>query len=335
MRAAVFKGAGKPLAIETLPDPEPGEGEVIIKVGRCGVCGTDLHMTESHEASYPIGTVAGHELAGEVAAVGRGVERFRVGERITAISVYGCGHCDACRAGAPLICAEMRGLDGGFGEYTRVPERICRALPQTLSMTDGALIEPLACSLHGANQAEIGPDTRVLVLGAGPVGLGAVFWARQAGARRIAVAAHSRRGEALAMTLGASAFLDPAADRAEAVLAALGGPPDVVFECVGRPGLLGEAIGLVRYRGTVVVLSLCMQPDTIMPSLALFKEVILRFAVVYAPEEFEEAARTLDRGAVEARAMATGTVSLDALPAAFEGLRKGSSHCKLMVDPWA
>jgi len=331
MRAAVFKGAGKPLAIETLPDPEPGEGELIIKVGRCGVCGTDLHMTESHEASYPIGTVAGHELAGEVAAVGRGVAHYRVGDRITAISVYGCGHCAACRAGTPLVCAEMRGLDGGFGQYTRVPERICRALPQTLSLTDGALIEPLACSLHGINQARIGPETRVLVLGAGPVGLGAVFWARQAGARHIAVAAHSRRGEALAMTLGASAFLD----RGEAALAALGGPPDVVFECVGRPGLLGEAIALARYRGTVVVLSLCMQPDTILPSLALFKEVTLRFAVVYAPAEFEEAARTLDRGAVEARAMATGTVPLDALPDAFEALRSGSSHCKLMVDPWA
>jgi len=279
--------------------------------------------------------VPGHELAGEVAAVGRGVERFRIGERITALSVYGCGDCAACHAGTPLLCTQMRGLEGGFGEYTRAPVWICRALPQTLSLDDGALIEPLACSLHGVNQAEIGPDTRVLVLGAGPVGLGAVFWARRAGARRIAVAAHSRRGEALAMTLGASAFLDPAADRAEATLATLGGPPDVVFECVGRPGLIGEAIGLVRYRGTVVVLSLCAQPDTIIPTMALFKEIVMRFAVIYAPAEFEEAARTLDRGAVEARAMATGTVSLDALPEAFEALRKGSGHCKLMVDPWA
>jgi (R,R)-butanediol dehydrogenase/meso-butanediol dehydrogenase/diacetyl reductase len=335
MRAAVFRGVGEPLAIETVPDPEPAEGEVVIKVGRCGVCGTDLHMTESHGASYPAGTVPGHELAGEIVALGRGVSRFRIGDRVTALSVYGCGTCAACTSGFPFVCAQMAGLEGGFGQYTRAPEHGCLLLPRTLSLADGALVEPLACSLHGVRTVEITPETRILVLGAGPVGLGAVFWAKQAGARRIAVAAHSRRGEALALTLGASRFVDPEADRAAAVTDALGGPPDVVFECVGRPGLLGEAIALARFRGTVVVLSMCMEPDSIIPAMALMKEVTLRFAVTYTGAEFEESADTLAHGAVEARAMVTGTVSLDALPAAFEGLRAGSRHCKLMVDPWA
>lgn len=335
LRAAVFKGVGKPLAVETVPDPEPAEGEVVIKVGRCGVCGTDLHMTESHGMSYAVGTVAGHELAGEVVAIGRGVSHLRTGDLVTSMSVYGCGTCAACIGGYPIICSAMTGLEGGFGQYTRALERTCMVLPKSLSLADGALVEPLACSLHGVRMSEITPETRVLVLGAGPVGLGAVFWAAQAGARRIAVAAHSRRGEALALSLGASAFVDPQAERGTAVVDALGGPPDVVFECVGRPGLLGEAIALARFRGTVVVLSMCMEPDTIVPGMALMKEVTLRFAVSCDGIEFRQALDTLDRGSLEPRAMVTGIVSLDALPDAFEGLRAGSQHCKLMVDPWA
>lgn len=335
MRAAVFEGVGRPLAIRTLPDPTPGPGQVLIKVHRCGVCGSDLHMTESHEAAFPVGVVPGHELAGEVVALGRGVEGLKVGDRVTSETVFSCGRCEACQAGYILGCTEMRGLMGGFGEYTVSEAEKCLVLPRTFSMADGAMVEPLACSLHGVLAAGMAPGARVLVLGAGPVGLGAVFWARKLGAGRIAVASHSRRGESLATTLGADAFLDPEADRATAAAEILGGQPDVVFECVGRPGLIAEAVNLVRARGTVAVLSMCTQPDSFFPAAAALKEVQVRFAILYTRKEFEQAADALDAGAVEARAMVTGTIALDQLPEAFEGLRSGSSHCKLMVEPGA
>jgi len=341
MRAAVFEGVGRPLAIRKVPDPAPQPSEVVIRVARCGVCGSDLHMTGNAHASYRIGITPGHEIAGEVVALGGRVSRLRIGDRVTATSIFGCGSCPSCRTGDFFACPAFQadppawGLEGGFGQYTVAPERHCVVLPRTLSLADGALIEPLACSLHGVRKARLAPGARVLVLGAGAVGLGAVYWARRLGAAQVAVAARSHRGEELAMALGATAFLATEQDRAEQVVAALGGAPDVVFECVGRPGLINEAMTLAGLRATVVVLGLCAQADVSMPVIGTMKELDLRFATTYTLGEFEHAADALDRGAPELRAMCTGTIGLDALPEAFESLREPNAHCKLMVDPWA
>ena len=341
MRAAVFEGLGTPLGIRTVPDPAPLPEQVVLRVCRCSICGSDLHMSADPEAGYRPGVTPGHELAGEVVAVGSAVSRLRVGDRVTAMAVLGCGRCAACAAGDPFGCPVFQadpsacGLWGGFGQYTVVPERHCVVLPEVLSMADGALVEPLACSLHGVRRARLQPGARVLVLGAGSVGLGAVFWARRLGAGRIAVAARSHRGEELAMKLGATAFLAHETDRAAQAHAALGGPPDVVLECVGRPGMINEAMMLARLRGTVVVLGMCTGPDVAIPVIGLMKELELRFAVTYSVAEFEQVVDVLARGAPELRAMHTGTVGLDALPQAFEALRQPNDHCKLMVDPWA
>jgi (R,R)-butanediol dehydrogenase/meso-butanediol dehydrogenase/diacetyl reductase len=341
MRAAVFEGVGKPLAIRELPEPAPQPDQVVIRVARCGVCGSDLHMTEDPHASYRVGITPGHEMAGEVVALGSGVSRLKIGDRVTATSIFGCGSCAACRAGDFFGCPAFQadppnwGLAGGFGQYTVAPERHCIVLPRTLSLADGALVEPLACSLHGVLKARLDPGARVLVLGAGAVGLGAVFWARRLGAAKVAVAARSHRGEELAMRLGATAFLASEQERAAQVVAALGGAPDVVFECVGRPGLINEAMTLAGLRATVVVLGLCAQADTSVPVIGTMKELELRFATTYTLGEFEHAADALDRGAPELREMCTGTTGLDALPEAFEALRQPNVHCKLMVDPWS
>lgn len=120
MKAAVFKGAGIPLVVETLPDPEPGEGQAVIRVQRCGICGTDLHMTSGHGNDFPVNSVIGHEYCGEVVAIGKGVDTLKVGQFVTAMPVGGCGHCAPCLAGYPMACAQMQGLVGGFGEYMRI-----------------------------------------------------------------------------------------------------------------------------------------------------------------------------------------------------------------------
>ncbi len=98
MKAPVFKGVGKPLAIESLPDPTPGEGDIVVKVARCGICGTDLHMTDGHAHTFPEGTILGHEFAGEIVAVGPGVSGFAVGDVVTAMPTVGCGKCANCLA---------------------------------------------------------------------------------------------------------------------------------------------------------------------------------------------------------------------------------------------
>ena len=103
MRGLLFKGVGLPLAVENLPDPEPGEGEVVIRVSRCGVCGTDLHATSGHGMTLPANSQFGHEYGGEVVALGKGVERLKLGDHLAAVPVVGCGHCEACKTGIDVL----------------------------------------------------------------------------------------------------------------------------------------------------------------------------------------------------------------------------------------
>jgi (R,R)-butanediol dehydrogenase/meso-butanediol dehydrogenase/diacetyl reductase len=332
VRAAIFKGVGQPLAIETVPDPEPAEGSVVVKVGRCGVCGTDLAMTSGDGPAYPENSAIGHEIAGEVVACGRGVESLAVGDRIAAMGVFGCGRCDHCNAGDPLLCREFRGAEGGFGEYMLAPAAGCLQLPASLSLSDGALIEPLASGHHAIQVAGLTPGARVLVIGAGAMGLAVTHYARHYGAGPIVVMARSRRAADVAVAMGASAF---ATQDEGPFVQALGGAPDIVFECAGKPGLIGAAIDFVRPRGKVVVCGMCAVPDSFVPATALMKEVQVRFAVTYTRRDFEIVADRFASGRVEPRAMVTETISLHALPAAFEALRGRTRQCKLHVDPWA
>lgn len=335
MRAAVFKGVGRPLVVESRPDPAPGEGELVLEVGRCGICGTDLAMTDGSGQTYERDSVIGHEFAGTVIALGTGVSRFRIGERAAAMPFAGCGRCATCLAGRPNFCAQFRGLAGGFAQYVLTAERVAIKLPDSLSLADGALVEPLAVGLHGVALAQLQAGARVLVLGAGPIGLAAVFWARRVGAGRIAVTAASRRREALALQLGANAFVlpDTPAELAAVAAAELGGMPDIVIEAVGKRDLIAQAVQCVRPAGTVIVLGFCSVPDSFIPAVAVWKEVRMQFAMTYSLQEFEHVARTLDTGALEPRAMVTDTVSLDSLPDALESLRHGSRQCKVLVSP--
>jgi threonine dehydrogenase-like Zn-dependent dehydrogenase len=336
MKAAVFAAPGKPLAIESLPDPVPGAGELVLRVGRCGICGTDLHMTDGHAATYPNNSVLGHEFAGEVVAVGRGVVNYKLGDAVAGLAVGGCGMCAQCMAGDPMWCEQgLIPAMGGFGQFTVVKALSAIRLPSTLSFADGALIEPLAVGLHGVKLAGISPGARVLVLGSGSIGLSAAFWARRFGANRVAIASRSARGEAHALRMGASHFEQFGEEFAANIQNALGGLPDVVFECVGVPGMLTKAIEIVRARGIVMILGNCMKPDSLVPSLVMFKQLRLQGSMVYSRREFEIVAEILDAGHVEARTMITDTVPLAELPNAFEALRRPTYQCKTLVDPWS
>ncbi|MET0290856.1 MAG: alcohol dehydrogenase catalytic domain-containing protein [Steroidobacteraceae bacterium] len=335
MRAAVFHKLLAPLVVENIPDPTPGPGEVVVEVCRCGICGSDLHLTEDPIFGVPPGVVLGHEYSGTVAALGNGVERVRVGDRVAVFPVHGCGHCATCLAGNPTWCTKMRFDGGGYGQYSIAEPHQLVPLPRTLSFEDGALIEPMAVSLHGVRLANQQPGARVLVLGAGPIGLAAVYWSRFAGAGRIAVTAGSTRRAELALTMGADVFVDPADSSPAAIAAALGGPPDIVYECVGKPGMIQRCVEACGPRGTVVVLGLCTPPDTFMPFQLVSKEQRLQASAFYEVRDFELAAREMEKNADVPRAMITDRIGLDAMPAVFEALRQRSSQCKVMVNPSA
>ncbi len=332
MRAAVFSGVGEPLVIDAREDPTPAPGQVVVRVVRCGICASDLEMTRDCAFIATPGSVLGHELAGEVVELGDGVDRLRVGDRVAVLPAdRACGRCAGRVRGQPKECRDAHGdtlrQPGGYAEYTVANAWTSFELPPSLSFADGALVEPLAVALHGVDRAGIRPRDRVLVLGAGPIGLATVFWAARCGARSVAVVATSRRRAGPVEALGGSAFVVREDDPAAAVAEALGGWPDA--------GTLADAIAVVRRNGTVVVLGACMHPDSFVPIWGLLKEVTVRFAVTYGLEDYDVTIRTLDAGAVEPRAMITDTISLDDLPATFESLRSPGPQCKVMVDPWS
>lgn len=333
MKAAIYPGDGKPLVIETLPDPEPGPGEVVIQVHRCGICGTDLHMTEGHQWQFPAGCVPGHEYAGEVVAVGSSVTTLKTGDLITALPSTGCGHCVACHQGNLSLCRNAPGVMGGFGELMRIPASVAIKLPSTLSAADGALIEPLAIGLYSVRMSRIQPGDRVLVLGAGSVALCAIYWAKRLGAGRIVAMSRSARRKALALEMGADAFVHYGDNEIGEVIETLGGQPDIVFECVGNPGFVMKGIQHARTFGQVISMGFCTAPDQIVPALAGFKGVSLLFPVGYSLKDFQYVADVMDGGHVHPKILISSVVPLTDLQTTFERLRGANSETKVQVSP--
>jgi len=224
---------------------------------------------------------------------------------------------------------------GGFGEYTIAEAAYVIRLPPSLSLVDGALVEPLACGAQASRLAGMDAASRVLVIGVGAIGLGAVYWARRAGCEQIVASGISDRRSSLALKMGASAFLRHEGDFAAAVAEQLGGPPDIVFECSGAPGVIGEAIGCVAPRGTILSAGFCFQPQPLIAANALSKQIRIQFSLAYNLGDFRRAVDALDAGFVEPAAMVSDTISLDDLPETLEALRTDKSPTKVMVNPWA
>ena len=335
MKAAIFLEPGALLELRQVPDPIPLPHEVLVKISRCGICASDLHMTDKHSHWLAAGEILGHEYAGEVVAHGRNVAALRTGDRVAVLPSSNCGSCAHCLAGEPSWCSRYRFRQGGYAQFATAAAANCIKLPTSLSMADGALIEPLAVARHGVVRAGVTEGSSVLIIGAGPIGLAASFWARRLGARHVAVAALSRRHEALAGQMGADPFL-LAGDTLESdIVETFGAPPDVVLECSGAPGQIACAMSLVRRRGTVAVLGFCLQTDSFSPLVGISKELTVKFSVTYGLVDFQQAASAMDAGGIEPRSIITGTIGIDALPVTFEALRARTQHCKVQTDPWA
>jgi (R,R)-butanediol dehydrogenase/meso-butanediol dehydrogenase/diacetyl reductase len=335
MKVAVYTGPHQAFSIDERPTPEPREGELLLKVGRCGICGTDM-STYTGAAGMETGLVYGHEFSGDVVGVGPGVRDIEVGQRVTAQCVTACGHCEECRRGHLVFCSDWRQhASGGFGQFMTIPAREAYVLPAPLTLEDGALVEPLAVGLHGVRLSGLRPQARILVLGAGAIGLSAAFWARRRGAERIAVAATSERRKRFALEMGASDFVVVDEDADRSIEACLGGAPDIVFECAGFPGSMMQAMERVAPKGTVVGLGYGLHPEEITTAVPLFKEIRLQFSMTYDRKDYEEVIATLAAGHLEPRCMVTDTVPLEGLTAAIESLLAGALQCKVMVDPWA
>ncbi len=338
MRAAVWDAPGKPLRIDRVADPKPGPGDLLLRVRGCGICGSDLHMSDM--PGLRAGMVMGHEFAGEVVEVGREAGGdWRPGDRVCALPGIGCGRCAACLTGDLMLCPSLvtTGLGqntGGYAEYVVSGARETLRLPSGIDYRIGALVEPLAVGLHAVERAGMQPGQNVLVLGAGPVGAAVALWARFFGARHVVVSDFVAQRRELALTLGATAAIDPGREEVKPAFERLTrAKPNLVFECVGVPGVIQQCVQLCEPRGTVVVAGVCMKPDTLLPITAVLKELRLQFVAFYQRRDFELTLDLLGSERIRADRFVTDVIALDALPAAFEALKQPSTQCKVIVEP--
>jgi (R,R)-butanediol dehydrogenase/meso-butanediol dehydrogenase/diacetyl reductase len=336
MKAAAFKEKNRVAVIE-VAKPTPAAGEVVLKVHDCGICGSDLHAVQFGIGMRP-DTVMGHEFCGEVAELGPGVSGLRVGERVTSLPFIACGECDACARGDEMHCTKLRGLGlgqlpGAYAEYVLCGARSLLKLPDNLSSREGALVEPLSVGLHGVNRAASLLGAGVVVMGAGPIGLSALVWAKAKGARAVVVSELAPGRTGLALKLGADAVVNPKEqDPAAKVRELIGHPPQIVFECIGVKSTLGQAIDMAGLHGQVVVVGACMEPDQIIPLQCMMKEVRIDFIAAYTRAEFQETIAALAAGKIDAKPMITDVIGVEQVPQMFEALRNPGSRAKVLVE---
>ena len=323
MRAVVL-GAGGSLALDDVPEPSPGPGEVRLRVAACGVCGSDLHLRGM--GILPPGYVMGHEFAGVVDAVGAGVTGWAEGDRAAVYPFVPSPEHDMTASITGIGCG---GPAGGLAEACVVgADRLWR-LPESLDVEHGALVEPLAVALHALDVAGVRPDDACAVVGAGPIGVLVALALRARGVEQVAVV---EPNEARRARLDVPSFgLDGVH---EAVMGALGGPPRVVFECAGHPSAPGLALELVAPSGIVTLLGVLNDPVPLSQLLLMVKEAQLRASFCYRPASFDEAVGLLADGAVPVDRLVTSRRPLDDAPEVLDALATpGTEEVKVLLVP--
>ncbi len=338
MKAVVYDGP-RSYRVADVPMPEPGAGEVLIKVIQTGVCGTDLHIHEGDfYAAFPL--VPGHEIVGTVAGLGDGVTDFKVGDRVTVNPNMNCAHCHSCRSGRPLLCSNLNGIGvnrpGGFAEYLTAPVAYTYSV-DGLDDDTAVATEPAACAMHGLETLAVTPGRTALVFGAGPTGLLLSQLLAAGGAAKVTVAASTEFKLARALELGVDdTYLMDRADLAGDVKALLdrsgGVGYDIVVDATGAPAVTESTIGLTRDGGTVMIYGVAGPEDriSISPYDVFRREITIKgsFAEI---SSFPSTIEALRSGRVRTTGLITHRFGLDDYGAALEAVRSDRSAHKVVI----
>lgn len=353
MRAAVYHGVGD-IRLEDVPEPKCGPADILLKVSACGICGTDASSYEHGSVFAAPGDILGHEFSGLVVEVGTAVAGISEDDRVTAWPMDPCDLCGPCSAGEWNLCervadgsrrmlADGSRLQGAFAEYVLVPHarlnRTVYKLPESVSMTSAAMVEPMSVAMAAVLDARVAPDSAVVVTGLGSVGLCVVQALRAVGAGRIVGVDPAAGRRELALTAGASEVLDPTAINVTDELRASVGASSwgsarisAVFECSGTQSALTEATRLVRAGGYLSLVGLPHEPPRLDVEKICLKELSLRGRFAYTTE-YATTIALLAEGRLDLDRLVTHSVSLADIVEGFDVQRDREKAIKVMVNP--
>jgi L-iditol 2-dehydrogenase len=342
MKAAMLYGI-KDLRVEDVEVPEVEAGEVLVRVKAATTCGTDLKIFRRGyvEKVIRLPTVFGHEWAGEVVEVGEGLDWPKKGMRVRAGNSAPCLHCSMCQKGKYNLCKNMIWLWGAYAKYIKVPARMVlvnmQEIPQHVSYEEASITEPLACVLHGAEEAGVKLGDTVTIIGAGPIGLLHLLTAKRKGAGKIISIDLVKERLNFAKKLGAHETINARKGNVvEKVRRLTGGcGADVVIEAIGLPATWEQALKLVRKGGTVLEFGGCPPGTQIKVDTELlhYGEVTVRGAFHAAPLHFKKALNLIASRTIDVRPLVTRKMKLEEIKEAFEILCTIKSEIKIAITP--
>lgn len=343
MRASVLRN-GAMVYRDDVPDPVPGEGQVLVRVSACGICGSDLHFAKhgaqaielsKQMAGMPSLTdgvdlgadvFMGHEFAAEVIEAGPGTDAPAPGTAVTSIPIL-----LSAQGLEPIVYSNS--TMGGYAEQMLLSAPLLLPIPNGLDPRHAALTEPMAVGLHAVNKSGIQPGTGAIVIGCGPVGIAVIAALNSQGVEPIVAADFSAARRDLARLMGAHEVVDPGVEPTFEAWSRVGKNAPVIFEAVGVPGILNEVLRNAPHSSRVVVVGVCMEPDALTPYFGIAKEIALQFVLAYDPTEFSETLRRIAHGEIDVAHLVTGEVGLEDVGSAFADLGDPERHCKILVVP--
>ncbi len=329
MRAVVISAPGS-IRVESVADPTPRSGEVLVRVGACGICGTDLHVLDGHSplARYPL--IPGHEFAGEVVALGseiaegRGEAAITIGSRVAIEPNLYCGYCEPCRTGHENLCLNYHAIGvttgGAMAQYVSVPWKKVYPLPKSISLQEGALIEPISCAVHGMHRLQPKSGDTVLIIGAGTMGLLLLQLLVRGGASRVVMIDVNIQRLARAETLGASrTYTDIQHALKEE-------PPgfDCVVDATGVASVVESAFTAVKRGGKLMIFGVASPEARISLSpFRIYNEEITVLGSMAVLFSFQPALDLMSAGIINTKAMLTAELPLEDFSRALDLVRCG------------
>jgi L-iditol 2-dehydrogenase len=341
---ALLLSSYRHLEIADVPAPTPGEGEILVRVAACGICGSDVHGYDGSSGRRIPPIVMGHEAAGRVAAVGTNVTKFRVGDRVTFDSTICCGACDYCRRGEINLCDNRNVLGvscadyrraGAFAEYVTVPERIAYRLPESMSFAEAAILEAVSVALHAVSLSPITSESTALVFGAGMIGLLTLQALRVAGCSRVFVADIDTSRLKLATDLGATTALQATGAKLVSQVFDLtqNCGADLVIEAVGIDETVRTAIDCVRKGGAVTLVGNIFAEVTLPLQKVVTRQIRLQGSCASAGE-YPKAIELVSNGRIRVQPLITAIAPLEDGPQWFERLYSREANLmKVVLTP--